>query len=132
MSKKVCYIISLLRPVHTAQKSKTSCFLPESFRSKTFKNVSVASALQICKRCFSGESPGINAFHVIFAESVSTNRSTPVMAENTVATAALLCLLLYLRFKRRQKVSRRSELLRARGARSRAIMFEIRRQEMLR
>ena len=53
------------------------------------------------------ECPGIYAFHVIFADSASTNRGTPVMADNTAVTAALLCLLLYVCFKRRQKVSRR-------------------------
>ena len=49
----------------------------------------------------------LNAVQVIFADSASTNRSTPVMAKTTFATAALLCLLLYVRFKRPQKVSRR-------------------------
>ena len=30
-------------------------------------------------------------FHVIFADSASMKRSNPIMAENIVATAALLC-----------------------------------------
>ena len=43
---------------------------------------------------------------MIFADSASSNRTALVMA-NTVATAALLCQLLYVRFKRWQNASRR-------------------------
>ena len=53
------------------------------------------------------ECPGITAIHVIFADSASSNRTVLVMA-NTVATAALIYLLLYVHFKRRQIASRRS------------------------
>ena len=83
-----------------AQKFKTSC-LPESFRSKTFRNVSVAPTLQKLSNDLAGNVQ-VNTILMIFADSASSNRSALVMA-NTVATAALLCLLLYVRFKCRQK-----------------------------